>query len=463
MKIVIFGIGELYRQNKKNISTEDTVVAFLDNNEKMQGKTKEGICIYSPLHIHRIQYDTIVIMSNYAMEMKEQLLELGCQRDKILHFAEYLNRQKKRKMEVYFADKEKKGCKCLIITSSLGYHGGAIAAVYAALALQNNGYNITIAAPDGDMKFIREFQKKGIEFLVYPNLEYAKWDELFWVKEYEKIIVNTYPMILCALEIGKYRKVLVWLHESDIIYQYMEFWKDKVLEYICSSEICIYAVSDVARKNFIRNVTEYTIGILPYGIPDLNGTSEVCKGSKTTFALVGTIYPVKQQLVYLEAIKLLDEIYQKENEFLIIGNAGKYNEYVNEVRKGIGTFQNQCVKWIGKLDREEMEKKYRDIDVLVIASAQETMSLVATEAMMYGKTCIICDVAGMAEYVRHGENGLICRTGDADSLAEQLTYCIENRDMLDIFGKEARKTYCKNFTMKAFGDRLEKGIGTNIL
>lgn len=42
MKIVIFGIGELYRQNKKNISTEDTVVAFLDNNEKMQGKTKEG-------------------------------------------------------------------------------------------------------------------------------------------------------------------------------------------------------------------------------------------------------------------------------------------------------------------------------------------------------------------------------------------------------------------------------------
>lgn len=462
MKIVIFGIGELYRQNKKNISADDTIVAFLDNNKRVQGKTQEGIFIYSPLHIHRIHYDTIVIMSHYAVEMKEQLLELGCQRDRILHFAEYLNRQKKWKMEVYLADEEKNGCKCLIITSSLGYHGGAIAAVYAALALQNIGYVITIAAPDGDMKFICEFQKKGIEFLLCPNLEYAKWDELLWVKEYEKIIVNTYPMILCALEIGKYRKVLVWLHESDIIYQHMEFWKDKVLEYIRSSKISLYAVSDVARKNFIRNVTEHTIEVLPYGIPDLNGTTKTCKGSRITFALVGTIYPVKQQLVYLKAIKRLKKIYQKENEFLIIGNAGKYDEYVNEVKREIRTFQNQCVKWIGKLDREEMEKRYRDIDVLVIASAQETMSLVATEAMMYGKTCIICDVAGMAEYVRHGENGLICRTGDADSLAEQLTYCIENRDMLDMFGKEARKTYCKNFTMEAFGDRLEKRIG-NIL
>lgn len=458
MKIVIFGVGEIYRQNKKNIAVDDTVVAFLDNNEKVQGETQEGICIYSPLHIHKINYDKIIIMSSHAVEMKKQLLDLGCRRDRILHFTEYLSRQKKGKLEIYFTYKRENTCKCLIITSSLGYHGGSMTAVYAALELQIRGYEAVIAAPDGDIQFMNEFRKKGITFFIYPNLRFARWEELFWIEDFQKIIVNTYPMLLCALEIGKHRNVLVWLHESDIIYPSMEFWKDRILEDLYSSHIHLYAVSNVARKNFVKNVEECTIGLLPYGIPDLKIKSEVRKDDKLTFALVGTIHPVKQQLLYLEAIKLLDEVYQKENEFLIIGDVGEDEKYVNEVKRKLDTFQSKSVKCIGELYKKDLERKYNKIDVLVIVSAQETMSLVATEAMMHGKVCIICDVAGMAEFVRHGENGLICRTGDVDSLARQMVYCIENREILDRFGKEARKTYCEYFTMTAFGDRLVKEL-----
>lgn len=461
MRIAIFGIGELYRKNKKNIAQYDTIVAFFDNNEKVQGETQEGIPVYSPLQIYKINYDKIIIMSNYAVEMKKQLLDLGCQKDRILHFAEYLNWQKKGKMEIYFAGEKRvlaNACKCLIITSPLGYHGGSITAVYAALELQNRGYEAVIAAPEGDMQFINEFRKKGITFFLYPNLRFARWEELFWIEDFQKIIVNTYPMMLCALEIGKHRQVLVWLHESDMIYPSMDFWKDRILEYIPSSKLHFYAVSDVARKNFVKNVKECDIGLLPFGIPDSKKNSEVRKDHKLTFALVGMIHPIKQQLLYLEAIKMLDEVYQKENEFLMIGEAGENEEYVNEVKRKIGTFRYKCVKCIGGIERKDMERKYSEIDVLVIASAQETMSLVATEAMMYGKTCIICDVAGMAEFVRHGENGLICRTGDAESLAEQLTYCIRNKGMLNTIGTKARKTYYEYFTMSAFGDRLEKEI-----
>ncbi len=35
MKIVIFGIRGFYRQNREHIADDDTVEAFLDNNEKM--------------------------------------------------------------------------------------------------------------------------------------------------------------------------------------------------------------------------------------------------------------------------------------------------------------------------------------------------------------------------------------------------------------------------------------------
>lgn len=455
MRIVIFGIGEIYKKNKKNIAEGDTVVAFIDNNEKVQGKDLEGSRIYSPLHIHKINYDKILIMSNYALEMKKQLLKLGCQEDKILHYTEYISRQKKGKIEVYFAYKEKNVCNYLIITTSLGYHGGSIVAAYAALELQSRGHRVVIAAPEGNMQFINEFRNKGITFFIYPNLCFAKWDELFWVEDFQKIIVNTYPMMLCALEIGKYRNVLMWLHESEIAYSSLEFWKNRILKDMLSSKLYFYAVSDVARKNFIANVAECEIKLLPYGIPDLSENIKKQRKNKLTFALVGTIDPIKQQLLYLEAIKMLNIVYQKENEFLIIGEIGGNKKYAEKVKKEINTFESGSVEYVGGLGRKDMERAYSQIDVLVIASAQETMSLVATEAMMYGKPCIICDVAGMSMFVKHGKNGLICRTNDAESLAEQMEYCIINRERLYMIGEEARKTYNKYFTMEILGNSLE--------
>lgn len=90
------------------------------------------------------------------LEMKNQLLQLGCHRDRILDFTEYLGRQEKGKMEVYLSFHKRSKSKCLIITSSLGYHGGSITAAYAALELQNRGCEVVIAAPDGNIQFISE-------------------------------------------------------------------------------------------------------------------------------------------------------------------------------------------------------------------------------------------------------------------------------------------------------------------
>lgn len=456
MRIVIFGIGEIYRQNRDKIPSEDEIVAFLDNNESLQGTMINGITVYSPNQIDQIVYDKIVIMvvmSTRVIEMKNQLLNLGCARADILHYLDYVGMEQIGKPEVFLASQRPMCDKSvLIITSELGYHGGSITAVYASLALKDRGYEVAIAAPSGNERFIEEFRQQGITFILYSNLEYAKYKELQWTDNFEEIIVNTYPMTLCALEIGRHRKISLWIHESNVTYEARTFWNDLIAEYIVKSDLNLYAVSNVAKENFINNITKCRISLLPYGIPDLYG-DVTSIASHLTFAVIASIHPIKQQLLYVDAVGMLCKDYQRCNEFLIIGKVDEV-DYANRVEEKVREFPN--VKLKGELTRNEMESEYNKIDVVVISSSFETMSLVATEAMMYGKVCIVCDVAGMAEFINHGENGLIYKTNDVNSLAEQISFCIENKDRLADIGKNARETYLQYFSMDKFGDRLEK-------
>lgn len=453
MDIIIFGVGDIYRKNKKYIAEEDNIKAFFDNNIQLQGKELNGIRIYSPVDINKISYDKIVIMSHYFAAMKKQLLELNCVEEDIIYYPEYISQQYAGKMNIYFGVNIKSGKKKgLIITSSLDYHGGAIAGIYMALALQTKGYEVVVAAPEASEDFIKEFQKKGITFLVYPNLKFAKYEELFWTKPFQMIVVNTYPMILCALEISAYRRVMVWLHESDVVYRSMDYWRELVRNCIPTANISFYAVSDVGRINFEKNIAKCNMGILPYGIPDVK-MGDIKTNKDLRFAIVGSIFPLKNQLLFLDAVEGLSEAERLENNFLIIGDEVGESDYVAKVKEKAEALSH--VQIVGKLTRKEIEHVYKRIDVFVIASEQETMSLIATEAMMCGKVCILCDVAGMAGFIKHGENGLLFETGNTADLTKQIRFCINNRKDLLVMGKNARKTYEKYFTMKKFGDKLE--------
>ena len=97
---------------------------------------------------------------------------------------------------------------------------------------------------------------------------------------------------------------------------------------------------------------------------------------------------------------------------------------------------------------------YRQIDVVVIPSIYEALSIVATEAMMNGKICVISDNTGNAGFITPGENGFVFRNGDQEDLSEKIVWCIEHRDKLREIGENARKVYEANFTMKKMGDRL---------
>lgn len=456
MNLLIFGSGNIYKENKKYISKDDVVVGFLDNNLELLGKQIDNVVVYHPDDVLKLSYDKIVLMSVYALEMYRQLLDLGCKKEDILHYKEYINQQNVREMTVLFSEKNQLSFKGmgLIITTTMGFNGGSIAAVNAAIALNNCGYKMAIASPEANPLFIQEVRKKGIDIILYKNLTFAKEEELIWTENFQFILVNTLQMTCCAIEIAKHRKVILWLHEASNYYMFMRYWEEKIKKGIELDQLKVYAVSSIAKNNFKKNYPEKKIALLPYGIPQKSSNCKKKKIRNFVFAMFGYVSEQKGQDIFLDAVEKVSQR-QISTEFWIAGKMPNDN-YVNQMKERVKQFP--YVKILGELIHDEIIELYNEIDVLVVASREDMLPMVATEAMMFEKVCIVSDATGTINYIKEYENGLIFPKENADELAEKMLWCIENQDKLKSIGKQARKTYEQNFSMEVFELNLKSVI-----
>ena len=96
MRIVLFGVGQRFSEWKDLISLSDEVIAIIDNNATLWGKSCNEIIISKPENIINLCYDIVVIMSTkYSYSMKKQLIELEVKDSKIVLFDEYYSMRHK--------------------------------------------------------------------------------------------------------------------------------------------------------------------------------------------------------------------------------------------------------------------------------------------------------------------------------------------------------------------------------
>ncbi|MDQ1178234.1 starch synthase [Microbacterium sp. SORGH_AS 421] len=98
------------------------------------------------------------------------------------------------------------------------------------------------------------------------------------------------------------------------------------------------------------------------------------------------------------------------------------------------------VTFLGALSRADLEREYRQADVLVLPSLAEGFALVVTEAMSTGLPCIVTNRTGAHEVIRPGENGFVVDAGDTAALRSELERVLADRATLGIVGERARAT-----------------------
>ena len=178
------------------------------------------------------------------------------------------------------------------------------------------------------------------------------------------------------------------------------------------------APSRFLRGKMIENgIDEGKIIYLDYG-SEYNSFSEVHNRSQDAkrFAFVGTILPHKGIETLIEAFNGVTDAQLK-----IYGKLSIHNQsYPDLVR-------NPKIRFMGEVDEQEKKKAFEEIDALIVPSIwYENSPVTIHEAFMAHIPVIASNLGGMAEYVRHMENGLLFKTGDAFDLRSQIRFLIDN-------------------------------------
>lgn len=458
-KIILFGTGDYYKKYRKWFDKAN-VIALLDNNVDIQGNRLNDITIYSPNQISSFSYDYIYILSLREKEMRSQLLDLGVDPNKIkswrnliLDHKWYADKREIVKYNYSLNRNSKTGESILLITDNLERTGGNIAELYMAKALSESGYDVTVASyTDGPLR--QDILYKNIQFVIDPNLQVETLEDITDIHKYSVVILNTIYVYMMLMRKPKDIPVLWWLHEPECIYSVVSA---EDLNMIDETNLWIFGVSDIARDAFYSRTRKFKIDVLPLGEPDLSRqgyTTKSYSGNQIVFGVSGVISQIKGQEILLKAIQKLSQFDLEKSVFLFAGKAK--STFGKKFIKQISLLKNENVKYIGELGEKEIPKFYNDIDVLIVPSITETLSMTAIEAMMFCKPSIVSTGAGISTFIKDKYNGYIFLNGNIDDLDNKISECIYNPQEVIRIGKNARCLYDDQFGFASFQKRVNE-------
>ncbi|MFZ3367150.1 MAG: glycosyltransferase family 4 protein [Candidatus Sulfotelmatobacter sp.] len=101
--------------------------------------------------------------------------------------------------------------------------------------------------------------------------------------------------------------------------------------------------------------------------------------------------------------------------------------------------------------RDDVPELMRQSDILILPSLEEGFGLVCTEAMGSGCVPLVSDAC--TDICRHGDNAMVHRVGDVETLSRQITMLHEDRTLLERL-RTAGLAMRDQFTWTAAGVRL---------
>lgn len=443
-KIIIFCNGQYFKYRADvllNSQERYEIIGIVDNDGKQWGRESFGFVVSKPEKGLLLSCDCVVIMSTYYKEIRQQLLDWGVSKEKVLNYVGFIQRYLQGLAKYYgieLWDRRKKSI--LLVSGALNYNGGTMAAVYTAQVLIKHGYSVVMASERCNIRLVKELNDKGICVVAMPGLLAAGTFELQFAKQFDLVIANTLIAISAANQFIEVRPVLWWLHEASVTYnnELEMLAKERI-----NDKIHVLAVSDIAKRNFEKYYSDRVDGIMNYAIPDIKYTH--VDDGKIIVAIVGDVGNLKGTDIFLQAIDYL-HIDESMVEFWCIGRSDEafLHRYQDILER------NPNIIFKGMLTREEMQRAWQQIDVAVVASREETMSMVVTEGLINNVVCIMSDAVGSADYIKDGVNGFIFKSEDVGMLADKMQYVIDSYDSLDGLRDKARSTYDKYFSMETF-------------
>jgi glycosyltransferase involved in cell wall biosynthesis len=155
----------------------------------------------------------------------------------------------------------------------------------------------------------------------------------------------------------------------------------------------------------------------------------------------------------LDALKPLAD-QGKQFSCLIVGGGGSSSEEKIALLKGQAASLGLTSRIVLTGLRDDIPEILSLIDIFVLPSLDEGLGRSLVEAMAAGKPVVASRVGGIPEAVEDGTTGILVPPGDAQALAEALSFMLEHPAQTTEMGRRGRERAARLFDEERMVDRI---------
>jgi len=149
--------------------------------------------------------------------------------------------------------------------------------------------------------------------------------------------------------------------------------------------------------------------------------------------IVGRLAPIKGHKYFIEAASIVKKSI-KNVKFLIVGDGELREELIDQAKRCQLLDNMLFLGW-----RNDLAIIYSDMDVVVLSSLNEGLSVSIIEALSSAKPVVATAVGGVPELIVDGETGFLVEPRDGKALAEKILWLLKNREEAKKMGRRGRE------------------------
>ena len=154
---------------------------------------------------------------------------------------------------------------------------------------------------------------------------------------------------------------------------------------------------------------------------------------------VARLSSAKRIDVLLESLAIL--IKGRTDWVCTVIGGGPLEKELKDTAQALGL--SYYVRFIGHV--EDVHPYMEAADLAVLSSDKEGLPLSLVEAMACGLPCVVTDVGGNREIVKHGTTGLVVEAGSPKQLADGIAYLLDHSEERTKMGEAARSLAYEQF------------------
>lgn len=231
--------------------------------------------------------------------------------------------------------------------------------------------------------------------------------------------------------------------------------------YLGRHTAAIIAGSEEIKRDVVRydHVPESLVEVIPNSVDLSRSHSALSReqarerldipDSAIVLGTVGRLEEQKGQRYLIEALALLRA--QGVNALLLLVGEGREGAALKALTASLGL--EQQVMFLGT--RDDLGDLFRAMDLFVMPSLWEGLSLAMLSAMAAGLPVVATSVGGVPQVLGEDEYGFTISAGDAAALAARIAQCLADPSGMALMGKKAAQHVRDNYSDEAMVSKVQ--------